>query len=521
MKRFVAVFAALALANCAFGTDLIGVYQDALKFDTQIREADATRMAAREANPQAWAALLPQISGSFNRSVQQEDSTEVFPYPGPNGAPELFAEPSVSHVNTHGYEVQLQQSVFSWANFAGLAQAHKKVAEAEATYRAAEEDLIQRVATAYFNVLNAQDNLDAQQAALDAVTRQLDQANKRYEVGLIAITDVKEAQAAHDAAAAAVIAAKRTLANMEQALREITEQDYPMLAKPGDDMPLELPKPADPGRWVSVSMDQNLNLVSARLAADVARDQVSIAFGGHLPQISITASHTVTNEQTDESLAFAPFGVPVTLAPQPTFPFALQNNQIGLQVTLPIFSGGMTQSQVRQAQYQWIAAKDQVQLVSRQTEHQARDAYNGVVSDVAQVQSLKQGVVSAQVALKATEAGYDVGTRTAVEVLQQRQLLVQAETNYAQAKYQYLLDIVQLREAAGTLDVNTLSQIDRWLTVNQSTSTSPVTDATPDLAPTPGAAAQPGGAASEQGITPEPQSAPPPSRPGSTPPPRF
>ncbi len=473
MKRLVAALSALALTRVACGKDLMGVYQDALRFDTQIREAEATYKAAREATPEAWAALLPQLSGNYSISRQKQGENEVYPYPSPNGAVIPFSESSTAFIDSHGYQLQLQETIFSWANLATLAEAHKSVAEAEATYRAAQEDLINRVATAYFNVLNAKDTLDANAASLAALSRQLEQANKRFQVGLIAVTDVQEAQAARDSAAAAVIAAKRTLASMEQQLRVITEQDYPSLAKPGESMPLEVPQPADPQRWISVSMDQNLTLVASRLAADVAREQVRIAFAGHLPTIAITGSRSDQTENTDEAYNFG--GTPSRLR----FPFQMSDSQIGLEVTVPLFSGGLVQSQVHQAQYQWIAAKDHVQTVSRQTEYQARDAYNGVVSEVAQVEALKQGVQSAQVALTATEAGYQVGTRTEVDVLQERQNLVQAQTNYAQARYTYLLDIVQLQLAAGTLNLGTIQQINRWLTVEQAMSTSPVTEPAP------------------------------------------
>ncbi len=330
----------------------MGVYQDALRFDTQIREAEATYKAAREATPEAWAALLPQLNGSYSFSRQKQAEGFVYTYPGPSGGVIPFSENTTSFINTRGYQLQLQETIFSWANLATLAEAHKSVAEAEATYRAAEEDLINRVATAYFNVLNAEDSLDANTASLDAVSRQLDEAGKRFEQGLIAIMDVKEAQAARDSATAAVIAAKRTLASMEQQLREITEQDYPSLAKPGDNMPLQVPQPADPQRWISVSMDQNLTLVASRLAADVAREQVRVAFGGHLPTIAITGTRTDQTENTDEAYEFG--DSPGRLR----FPFDMSDGEIGLQMTVPLFSGGLVQSQVHQAQFQWIAAKD-------------------------------------------------------------------------------------------------------------------------------------------------------------------
>jgi outer membrane protein len=455
-----AAWVSLALVAVAQARDLVQVYDDAVQFDPQIHEADATRMAARESSPQALAALLPQISGTaaISRTRSETDSVEAFP----NASNPAVLQPlpfSVGgYTDERQYNLQLQQSVFSWANWKTLSRAHKQVAQAEADYKAAQESLIQRVATAYFNVLAAQDTVDADQAALNAVTQQLEQANKRYDVGLIPITDVKEAQAAHDSDAAAVIEAKRQLASVQQALREITDQDYPTLAKPGEVMVLNPPQPADIDHWVQVSMDQNVSLLSSRLAADVARESVEISRSGHLPTLGIIAQRGVQNEELNQNEAFG--GPPANIR----YPQSSNSNEIELQVTVPIFSGGLIHSQVRQAQYLWIAAKDHVQLISRQTEHLARDSYNGLVSKIQQVNALRQGLESAQVALQATEAGYEVGTRTEVEVLQGRQSLVQAQVSYWQSRYDYMNDVIALRLAAGTLTRDTLVELNMLLT---------------------------------------------------------
>jgi len=448
----------LGVVRTAAGSDLLQVYDDALRFDPQIHAADATRMANREAAPQALAQLLPQLSATASWSRAYSNFSTQQPYPTTDGSVVNVPLSTSGYTNQRGYNLQLQQSLFSWANIAGMKKAHKQVAQAEADYHAAQEDLIQRVATAYFNVLSAQDTVDADQAALDAYVQQLEQANTRYDVGLIPITDVKEAQAAHDTGAAALIDAKRQLASMQQALREITSQDYPVLSKPGDDMALHAPMPADQSAWVNASMDQNLSLISSRIAADIARDQVEISRSGHFPTISLTAQRQMTHQDVSDRQDF--FGVE---SPS-IYPVDQTSTQYGLQVTVPIFSGGATQSQVRQSQYQWIAARDKVQQTSRQTEHLARDSYTNIISEIARVNALKQSLVSAQVALQATQAGYDVGTRTEFEVLQARQNLVSAQTSYAQSRYTYLLDIIALRLAAGTLDRGTLSEINGLLT---------------------------------------------------------
>jgi outer membrane protein len=467
----VVVWVALALAGVAQARDLVQVYDDAVQFDPTIAGANATRLAQRENFPQALSALLPQASGNYVIARTKSDSSEAETYPDPlTGQSVVLPITSDQYTDERGYNLQLTQSVFSWAQWKSLSRAHKQVAQAEADYKVAQQSLITRVATAYFNVLSAQDTVDADQSALTAVTQQLEQANKRYDVGLIPITDVKEAQAQHDADAAAVIEAKRQLASVQQALREITDQDYPSLAKPGADMALDPPQPADPEHWVQVSMDQNLSLLSSRLAADVARDAVEVSRAGHFPTIGITATRSDENLDINGTSAFG--GPPVSAR----YPASQTSNGIQLQVTVPIFSGGLVTSQVRQAQYTWIAAKDNVQVVSRQTEHLARDSYNGLVSKIAQVNALRQGLESAQVALQATTAGYDVGTRTEVEVLQSQQSLVAAQTSYAQSRYDYLIDIINLRLAAGTLDRSTLVEIDKWLTAPQD---SPITPGPP------------------------------------------
>ncbi len=458
----------LLLAFTASAKDLVGVYEDATHNDPQVRAADANRLAQRELRPQAWAALLPHLTGSASWTKDKQDGTESSLLFNPSLIPPVNL-PLSTDSTAKRWGLNLQQSIFSWSNLMTLQESANQVAQAEATYQAAQQSLILRVSQAYFNVLSAQDNLDAQQASLEAIARQLDQANKRFDVGLIAITDVEEAKAARDTAAAQVIAAKRTLATTNDQLGEITGQKYDALSKPGDHMPLNNPEPASEDKWVQVSLDQNLTLVSSRLAADIARDNVKVAFGGHLPEISLTASRVRTNTDETESLG----------GPSVAFPTTLTDKQYAFQISVPIFSGGLTQSRVRQAQYSWIAAKETVVQNSRATERQARDAYLGVISGIARVQALRQALESSQTALKATEAGYEVGTRTAVDVLNARRQLVQAQTEYALSRYDYILSIIQLRLAAGTLNRNDLVEVGQWLDVNEAT-----TPAAP-LAPAP------------------------------------
>jgi outer membrane protein len=467
-RPWVSLLLSLACMSAACAKDLVGVYEDATHNDPQIRAADANRLAQREARPQAWAALLPQLTGSASWTKDKNDGTQSSLLFDPAINPPVPLNLSTDSTAKQ-WGLNLRQSIFSWSNLATLKQSGNEVAQAEATYRAAQQNLMLRVSQAYFTVLSAQDNLDAQQASLESIARQLDQANKRFDVGLIAITDVEEAKAARDTAAAAVIAAKRTLATTGDQLSEITGQKYESLSKPGDAMPLNNPDPASEDKWVEVSMDQNLTLVSSRLAAEIARDNVRIAFGGHLPEIDLVASRVRTNTDETETFEGSSLALPSTTT----------DKRYAFQINVPIFSGGLTQSRVRQAQYQWIAAKETVVQNSRAAERQARDAYLGVISGISRVQALRQALESSQTALKATEAGYEVGTRTAVDVLNSRRLLVQAQTDYSGSRYDYILSIIQLRLAAGTLARNDLAEVNNWLQVSEAT-----TPANP-LAPAP------------------------------------
>jgi len=482
--------ALLGFSGAAPGKDLVGVFEDAVHNDPVIRQADANRLAAREARPQAWAAILPQINGTAGatRDHTSGQQPQIFSVANPSNPSQqtLVTAQLADTIDSTGYNwaLNLKQNLFSWTDWMNLRAAGHEVTQAEATYQAAEQQLILRTAQAYFTVLSARDTLDANQASLDAISRQLDQANKRFDVGLIAITDVQEAKAAHDSAAAAVIAAKRSLATTEDQLQEITGQKYDSLAKPGTNMPLLSPEPADETRWVNISLEQNLSLIASRLGADIARENVRAAFGGHLPTLDLVAGRSYKQNTADET--FGGGNAPGT-PPPPVQVFSdifskSNDRQIGLQLTVPIFSGGFTQSKVRENEYRWIAAKEAVVQTSRATERQARDAYLGVIAGIARVQALRQAVESNETALKATEAGYEVGTRTSVDVLNARQKLVQAQTDYAVSRYDYIVQVLQLRLAAGNLDRNELTRINAWLNVAAPTSPRLETPAT--LAPT-------------------------------------
>ena len=473
MRRLLALGLGCLVSATATSEDLLTIFDQAVVNDPLVREAEYTRKATREAKPQAWAAYLPQIGGQWSKSKQEIEQNSLspqlvvdptFPNPDDPNSPLIIQQQArigSSEPETTQWGVQLSQSVFNWGQLVGLKQAGRVVAQADADYGVAQQDLALRVSTRYFDVLAAQDNVQAQQASLDAISRQLEQADKRFEVGLIAITDVQEARAARDTAAADLIASKRQLATAQEFLREITDMQYAVLATPRPTMPLKMPEPADAQKWVEASMEQNLSLTSSRLGADIARDDVRVAFGGHLPQIDLVVGKS--HFETDDTQTFAPIPGRFPGDSASATSDRDTDKSIELQVTVPIWSSGGTHSRVKQSEYRWQAAKQRLERVSRETERTARDAYLGVLSEMSRVQALKQALESSATALRATEAGYDVGTRTAVDVLAARQNLVGAQTTYSRSRYDYMLNVLRLKQAAGILDRKALEDMNGWL----------------------------------------------------------
>lgn len=446
--------AALLLVSHAAGADTLwDVYQMARQNDPQLREADANRQAIRESKPQALGALLPQISGTADWGQDEVDRASQ----GVNFGTVAGVTTGASRTDKTDWAVQLRQTVFRWDEWVRYRQADKQAVQADLDYRVAELGLYTRVADAYFNVLAAEDTLAANIAAREAIGRQLEQAQKRFEVGLIAITDVQEAQSGYDQAVAAEILAKRQLANSKEVLREIVG-DYPgELSKPRAEIPLIAPAPADENQWVEVALQQNLGLQSAQIGTAIARDNVSIARSGHLPTLDFVTGHTDNRQRGDQNIEFN--DVPAagrTSLDQETDSFSLQLN-------VPIFSGGTTSSKVKQSVYQHRASKEKLERIARQTERQTRDAYQAVDSEISRVKALQQALKSAQTALQATEAGFEVGTRTTVDVLDARRQLYQAETNYARSRYDYIVNVLRLKEAAGTLGDTDVQEVNGWL----------------------------------------------------------
>jgi len=455
MKKTLALLslvAALLTMPVGNADSLIDIYRLALLSDPGIKEAEANRNAALELKPAARGFLLPQIDADATYSDDTSDGTRLG---GAGGVNQIFENDQ----DGLRYGIQLRQTIFRWDQWVGLKKASKQVAQAEADYQAAGQDLMIRVARAYFDVLAAQDTLESEQAAKEAIGRQLEQAEKRFEVGLIAITDVHEAQAGYDQAVAAEITAKRNLATNRESVREIVGQYPSNLNSPKTEIPLVSPDPEDEDAWVETALHQNFLVLSAELGAQIAKDDFRVAKTRHYPTIDLVASYSETDVSGSTTNSGPPLNTPIT-SPAGT---DSTDESIQLRFVVPILSGGTVSAQRREAMYRHRAAQERFEGTARQTEREARDAYLGVIAEISRVKALRQARKSSETALQATEAGFEVGTRTTVDVLDQRRQLFIADVNYSRSRYDYIINVLLLKQAAGTLSVDDLAEVNGWL----------------------------------------------------------
>jgi len=433
-KRFIPLGFAISccLSSAALAEDLLESYRLAQQSDPQLAAAEANYLATTEVKAISRGGVLPSINFSANGSRRIDDTTYLNP---------LF-DKKIGY-NNYGYRLELRQTLYRRDNFLQLDEADTRILQAKTEYQTAEQGLILRLAKAYFEMLAAQDNLHFARAEKAAIARQLEQTKQRFEVGLTAITDVNEAQARYDLVNAQEIEAKFRLDNQREALREITGQ-YPR--KPATlrrETPLPSPEPADPDAWNNIALKQNLALHTARLASEIAALQVKRSRSSHYPTLDLALAHNYSKGGSfvDENTS----------------------NSIGLEFNLPLYTGGATSAAVRQARHQHDAAQQDLERQRRATEASTRTAYRSVTASIVRVQALKQAVISNQSALDATEAGYEVGTRTSVDVLNARRELFRAQRDYAQSRYDYIISSLALKDAAGMLSYDDLVQINQWL----------------------------------------------------------
>jgi outer membrane protein len=436
-KAFIVLVLWTGFITAANAEDLMSIYQQALQNDPTIAQAKATRDANAEVVPQAYAGLLPNVIAAANTtSVRTSANT-------PNSASGFTADNSI---NQHSYTLTLTQPLFNLQNWMSVRAAHATEKQADATYNFALQDLIMRVSTAYFNVLAAQDNLRFTSAEKTATNNQLKQIKERYQVGLATMTDVYQAQASYDALVAQEIAAQNQVANAMEALKQITDLPYGQLAPLGENVPLLAPQPADPVKWTCAAEQYNWNLLAARYAAQAAKETVRQNFAGHFPTLNAVGQY-----QKGNNLSFT---APATTESQ---------SDVGLQLSMNLFQGGLVASQTRQAQDKYVGLSDAMEATHRQVIFDTQQSFNNVMAGISKIQADRIAVVSAQSALESMNAGYKAGTKTILDVLTAQQNLYQAQANLSTDQYAYINNTLALKEAAGTLNIQDVMAINHWL----------------------------------------------------------
>ena len=430
LKLLTLALALAAISLPSHGEDLLDAYREARANDPVLSQADATRLAIGEGVDQARASLLPQIGASM--SLNQT-----------NGGNQI------GHSRSRAIKGTLSQTVLDFSKYANLKAAHSAADAQDEQYQAAAQDLYGRVAAAYFGVLTSEDELTYAKANEDAFRQQYEQSDQRFKVGLSAITDVYQAKAYYEAAKSQTIAAQNALNDAREALTQITGKPTGDLKKLRDDLPMQPPAPADQESWVKQALETNPNLLTQKYNVETAQHNISAARAGHLP--TITAGITYgKGAGWSESDASARYRDPASTT-------------IGLTLNVPIFSGGATQSFVRQSIYQRDAATDAMETQRRQVIRDTLNYYRSVIAGIAQVESAKASVESGRKALEATRAGFDVGTQTMTNVLLAIQTLTSSESSYSQARHQFILNKLLLKQTAGTAELKDIEAINALL----------------------------------------------------------
>ncbi|MET6676278.1 outer membrane channel protein TolC [Citrobacter amalonaticus] len=460
MKKLLPILIGLSLSG--FSTlsqaeNLMQVYQQARLSNPELRKSAADRDAAFEKINEARSPLLPQLGlgADYTYSNGYRDS---------NGL----------NSNATSASLQLTQTLFDMSKWRALTLQEKSAGIQDVTFQTDQQTLILNTASAYFKVLNAIDVLSYTQAQKEAIYRQLDQTTQRFNVGLVAITDVQNARSQYDTVLANEVTARNDLDNAVEELRQVTGNYYPELASLNVDS-FKTDKPQAVNALLKEAENRNLTLLQARLSQDLAREQIRQAQDGHLPTLDLTASTGVSDTSYSGSK---------TRASDAGTRYDDSNegqNKIGLSFSLPIYQGGMVNSQVKQAQYNFVGASEQLESAHRSVVQTVRSSFNNINASISSINAYKQAVVSAQSSLDAMEAGYSVGTRTIVDVLDATTTLYNAKQQLANARYNYLINQLNIKSALGTLNEQDLVALNNTLGKPISTSPEHVAPETPQM----------------------------------------
>lgn len=425
---------------------LLDVYRLAVDNNAELAAAHAAYQARTENVPQARAGLLPQLgAGASSNNVRTRVDTR-----------ELGQQSNTR--NAYSYQASLSQPLFRLDRWYQLKTAQADSEQAALELSATEQALILQSAELYFSVLRAQDNLAASQAEEKAFERQYELAAERFHVGLSDKIDVLQAQAAYDNAQANRMQAGQQVADAFQALTTLTSRSLGALEGVRHSLPVQPPQPNDATAWVERALADNLQLRAMDYALEAARQDLRTRKAGHAPTLDAVAQY---QKGDNDSLGFANRGMPGV--PSPTYNRHAEQTAIGLQLNIPLYTGGATSSRVRQGVYQLQHTEHSQEGLRRQTVQSARNLHRAVNTDVEQVQARKQTIISSQSAVEATQTGYEVGTRTIVDVLDAQRQLYAAVRNYNNARYDYILDTLRLQQTAGSLSPDSLLGLEQYL----------------------------------------------------------
>ena len=428
INKFLLFIALIVLISTSANAEtLADIYQLAVKNDPIAGAAKATYKANKETLKQGKAVLLPQLNASSSK-VEPESDENIDPI-------------------TTTYRASLSQSIINVPAWFQFRSAKNMDQAAEAKFSAQQQSLIIRVSESYFNVLRAYDNKQTRQAEELAIQRQLEQVTERFEVGLLPITDVHEIQAIFDDARVNSLEANGALDIAFDQLQVLSGKSHNQLAGLKDGFNAEAPIPAAAESWVEFALANNFELKASQLTQQAAVETAKAAKAQHLPKVTISADYSKRDIE-----ATASAGAMMT-----------EETAINLNLTMPIFSGGLTSSQSRQASYQAQTAEQNYIATKRNTMQAARSNYQSAITNAARVKARKQAITSAESALKATQAGYEVGTRNIVDVLLAQRTLFQAKRNYSNAKYDYILSMMRLKQVAGQLSPKDIFELNSWL----------------------------------------------------------
>ncbi|MCF7971367.1 MAG: TolC family outer membrane protein [Methylococcaceae bacterium] len=411
--------------------NLSSVYVLAEQQDPRFAQANVNRNIANEIWYESLGQLLPDLSMSAKTSGETLDNRKnTFQ----NIGKQKFWKSTI--------DINLTQPLFRWDAWVQLTQADNEVAKSEVDFFSAKQNLMLRVAEAYFNVLASQDQWELTRSEITAIQEQLNQAKAALSVGVGKRTDVYEAEAAYAKAMAREIETLNLLGDSKEVLKEIVGDVDIELHKIGDDIPLVRPQPENIQEWADVAIQNNLDIISSFNQLEISRKEVSRQWAGHLPSLDLVGHYGVA----DDSSSFGLRG---------------DTGSFGMQLSMPIFQGGSTQARINKAEYQVTIAEQDFESIQRQVRKEVRNAFRGVMSELSRVQALATAVEASEQAVEGVKAGLKEGTRTMVDVLSEQRFLYLNKVDYAQARYTYLLNGLRLKKWTSTLDAEDLQSIDK------------------------------------------------------------